>query len=67
MTDVVQLHVLVCSTDIDLDEDLRVWGLPMLVHVLVQADPEAILAAAMTWRGSGREARPGKKSLLLKP
>ncbi|WP_395819624.1 hypothetical protein [Devosia sp.] len=51
-------------TDIDLDEDLRVWGLPMLVHVLVQADPEAILAAAMTWRGV-RASVPSAQLVLV--
>ena len=51
-------------TDIDIEEDLMAWKLPMVVHVPVQADPEAILAAAMTWRGV-RRAVPSAYLVLV--
>jgi hypothetical protein len=35
--------------DVGLDEDLVAWKLPMVIFVPVQADPESIGAAAMTW------------------
>jgi hypothetical protein len=35
-------------TDVDINEDLVVWRLPMVVFVLVQAEPDAIRSAAET-------------------
>jgi hypothetical protein len=35
-------------TDVEIDEDLAAWRLPMLVFVLVQAEPDAIRSAAET-------------------
>lgn len=43
-------HLASFFTDIELDDDLVAWQLPMMVFVPVQADPESILAAVMTWR-----------------
>jgi len=37
-------------TDVEIDEDLTAWGLPMVVFVLVQAETDAIASAAETIR-----------------
>lgn len=37
-------------TDVEIDEDLTTWGLPMVVFVLVQAETDAISSAAETIR-----------------
>lgn len=42
-------HLSSFFSDIELDDDLVAWSLPMVVFVPVQADPESIQAAAMTW------------------
>lgn len=36
-------------SDVGLDEDLAAWNLPTVICVPVQADPESIGAAVMTW------------------
>lgn len=50
--------------EVELDQDLRDWGVPMVAFVPVQADPEAIEAAAMTWR-SLRKAVPSARLVLV--
>lgn len=51
-------------TDIELSADLDTWKLPMLAAVPVQADPESILGAAMTWRRM-TEAVPNVRLMLV--
>ncbi|WP_062223463.1 hypothetical protein [Aureimonas sp. D3] len=50
--------------DVELDDDAVRWNLPILIFVPVQADPEAIEAAAMTWRRV-REALPHARMVLV--
>lgn len=50
--------------DVDLEQDLRDWGVPMLALILVQADPEAVEGAAMTWRAV-RKAVPSARLVLV--
>jgi len=57
-------HLASFFTDIELDEDLVAWQLPMMVFVPVQADPESILAAIMTWR-EVRAAVPSVRMVLV--
>jgi hypothetical protein len=51
-------------TDVEIDEDLAVWGLPMLVFVLVQAEADAIASAAETIRRF-RSAVPSARLVLV--
>ncbi|MHA6732216.1 hypothetical protein [Devosia sp. A369] len=50
--------------DIELEDDLGVWQLPMVVFVPVQADPESIQAAIMTWHQL-RRAVPSARLILV--
>ncbi|MFB0492108.1 hypothetical protein ABIE45_004694 [Methylobacterium sp. OAE515] len=50
--------------DVELDQDLRDWGVPMIGFVPFQADPEAIEGAAMTWRAL-RKAIPCARLVLV--
>lgn len=50
--------------EVDLEQDLRDWGVPMIAFVLVQADPEAIEGAVMTWRAL-RKAVPSARLVLV--
>src|SRR5882757_5118922 len=51
-------------TDVEIDEDLVTWKLPMLVFVLVQAEPDAIGSAAETIRRF-RKAVPSAHLVLV--
>ncbi|MDB5616725.1 hypothetical protein [Tardiphaga sp.] len=51
-------------TDVEIDEDLGTWKLPMLVFVLVQAEPDAIGSAAETIRRF-RKAVPSAHLVLV--
>lgn len=50
--------------DVEFDADLREHGYPMLIFIVVQADPEAIEGAAMTWRAL-RQAVPSAHLVLV--
>lgn len=50
--------------DVGLDEDLVAWKLPMVIFVPVQADPESIAAAAMTWNRM-QAVLPSAKMVLV--
>ncbi len=51
-------------TDVEIDEDLVSWGLPMVVFVLVQAETDAIASAAETIRRF-RSAVPSARLVLV--
>jgi hypothetical protein len=51
-------------TDVEIDEDLITWKLPMMVFVLVQAEPDAIGSAAETIRRF-RAAVPSAHLILV--
>lgn len=50
--------------DVEFDDDLRKLGHPMIIFIVVQADPEAIEGAAMTWRAL-RGAVPSAHLVLV--
>lgn len=51
-------------TEVEIDEDLVAWGLPMVVFVLVQAETDAIASAAETIRRF-RSAVPSARLVLV--
>ncbi|SDH24456.1 hypothetical protein [Pelagibacterium luteolum] len=50
--------------DVGLDEDLVAWNLPMVIFILVQADPESVSAAVMTWKRL-KAVLPSAKMVLV--
>ena len=57
-------HLASFFSDIELEDDLVAWALPMVVFVPVQADPESIQAAAMTWHAL-QSAVPSARMVLV--